>query len=138
MKLLPDVVAKYNAQTKLKIVEGSSPAAVASMKSAIDSRKPVVTASWMPNWAFAAMPIKALDDDLNAFPKPDSSHIVLSKKFGQKHPEIRKWMSQSALTEDQLASLMLEVTKTTDPVEAARKWLDVPANRQVAESWTKH
>jgi glycine betaine/proline transport system substrate-binding protein len=137
MKLLPDVMAKYSAQDKVKIVEGSTPAALAALKSGVDNNKPVVVALWKPHWAFAAMPIKALEDDRKGWPAADASHIVLSKEFAEKHGDIRGWMEKSKITDEQYASLMLAVSEATDPAEGAKKWLETPENRQAADEWLK-
>ncbi|WP_461186671.1 glycine betaine ABC transporter substrate-binding protein [Arthrobacter sp. Z4-13] len=135
MKILPNVVAKYEAQDKLSIIEGSSPAALAALKSGVDNNKPVVVALWKPHWAYAAMKIKALEDDRQGWPAEDGSHVVLSKEFAEKHGEIRGWMEKSSLTEDQYASLMLAVSEAKDPTEGAKKWLETPENRQAADEW---
>jgi glycine betaine/proline transport system substrate-binding protein len=138
MKLLPGVLAKYSAQDKLKIIEGSTPAALAALKSAIDNKKPVVVALWKPHWAFASMPIKALEDDTQGWPKPDGSYVVLSKKFAEKHADVRGWMSNSKLTEEQYAALMLAVSEAKDPAEGAHKWLEQSGNREAVDAWFKN
>jgi glycine betaine/proline transport system substrate-binding protein len=135
MKLLPGVLAKYSGQDKLKIVEGSTPAALAALKSGVENKKPVVIALWTPHWAFASMPIKTLKDDSQGWPKPDGSYVVLSKKFAEKHSDVKGWMSKSKLTEEQYASLMLAVSEVKDPAEGARKWLETPDNRAAADKW---
>ena len=137
MKLLPDVVAKYSAQEKLKIVEGSTPAALAALKSGIDNHKPVVVALWKPHWAFASMPIKALKDDAQGWPKPDGSYAVLNKKFAAAHPDVQGWMNNFKLTEEQYASLMLTVKEAKNPTDGANKWLETPQNRTTADTWLK-
>ena len=137
MKLLPDVLAKYSAKDKLKVIEGSTPAALAALKSGIDNKKPVVVALWQPHWAFASMPIKALKDDAQGWPKPDGSYVVLSKKFAESHADVRGWMSNSKLTDEQYASLMLAVSDAKDPIKGASKWLETPENRQTVDEWFK-
>jgi glycine betaine/proline transport system substrate-binding protein len=137
MKLLPDVLAKYSATDKLKIVEGSTPAALAALKSGVNSKKPVVVALWKPHWAYASMPIKALEDNAKGWPGPDGSYVVLSKSFAQKQPEIRGWMSKSKLTEKQYSTLMLAVSEAKDPVAGARKWLEQPGNKEAVDAWFK-
>ena len=72
------------------------------------------------------MPIKALEDDRQGWPKPDGSHVVLSKKFAEKHADVRGWMENSKLTDEQYASLMLAVSEAKDPAEGAKKWLETP------------
>ncbi|MDF2051652.1 glycine betaine ABC transporter substrate-binding protein [Arthrobacter sp. Cr_A7] len=137
MKLLPDVMAKYSAQNKLKIVEGSTPAALAALENGVNSNKPVVVALWEPHWAFASMPIKSLEDDLQGWPKPDSSYPVLSKEFAEKHADVVGWLSKSQLTEEQFASLMLSISEAKDPTEGVQKWLETPENRTAADEWLK-
>lgn len=137
MKLLPGVLAKYSGQDKLKIIEGSTPAALAALKSAVDNKTPVVVALWTPHWAFASMPIKALEDDSAGWPKPDGSYVVLSKKFAEGHPDVSGWMENSKLTEEQYASLMLAVSEADDPADGARTWLEEAGNREAADSWFK-
>jgi glycine betaine/proline transport system substrate-binding protein len=137
MKILPDVLAKYEAADKLAIVEGSTPAALAALKSGVDENKPVVVALWKPHWAFAAMKVKALEDDRQGWPAADGSHVVLSKEFAEKHGEVRGWMENSKLTDEQYASLMLAVSEAKEPAEGARKWLETPENRQAADEWLK-
>lgn len=138
MKLLPGVLEKYNAQDKFTIVEGSTPAALAALKDGIDKQKPVVNASWQPYWVFASLPIKALEDDLQAWPAPDGSHPVVSKQFSEKHPEIREWLANSKLTGEQFTELILAVNEAKDnPNDGAKKWLETPENRQTVDSWMK-
>ena len=135
MKILPDVLETYGAQDKLSIVEGSTPAALAALKDAAAKNEPVVATLWTPHWAFAAMPVKALEDDMGGWPKPDGSYIVLSEKFAEKAPEVVTWMSNSKITEEQYASLMLAASEAKDPAEGARKWLQDPENCTTADSW---
>ena len=135
MKILPDVLQKYGATDKLNIVAGSTPATLAALKDAAAKNEPVVATLWTPHWAFASMPIKALEDDLGGWPGPDGSYVVLSKKLAEKAPEVVKWMSNSKLSEEQFASLMLAASEAKDPVEGAKKWLETPENRKTADSW---
>ena len=83
------------------------------------------------------MHVKALEDDAQGWPKPDGSHIVLSKKFAESHADVRGWMSNSKLTDEQYASLMLAVSEAKDPVKGASKWLETAENRQAADGWFK-
>lgn len=135
MKILPDVLKKYGAEDKLNIVAGSTPATLAALKDATANNKPVVATLWTPHWAFASMPIKVLEDNLEGWPKPDGSYVVLSKDFAAKEAEVVKWMSNFKITEDQFADLMLKVSEASSPTEGAKKWLENPDNRKAADSW---
>ncbi|MFC9334461.1 glycine betaine ABC transporter substrate-binding protein [Arthrobacter sp. NPDC057009] len=135
MKILPDVLKKYGAEDKLSIVAGSTPATLAALKDATAKNKPIVATLWTPHWAFASMPIKVLEDNLEGWPKPDGSYVVLSKKFAEKEADVVKWMSNFKITEDQFSSLMLNVSEASSPTEGAKKWLENPENKKAAESW---
>ena len=136
MKILPDVLQKYGATDKLNVVAGSTPATLAALKDAAAKNQSVVATLWTPHWAFSSMPIKVLEDDMGAWPKPDGSYMVLSKNFASKQPEVVKWMSKFKITDDQFSSLMLEVSKTpNNPVDGAKKWLENPDNKKAADSW---
>ena len=135
MKILPDVLKKYGAEDKLSIVAGSTPATLAALKDATAKNKPIVATLWTPHWAFASMPIKVLEDNLEGWPKPDGSYVVLSKKFAEKEADVVKWMSNFKITEDQFSSLMLNVSEASSPTEGAKKWLESPENKKAAESW---
>ena len=135
MKNVPDVLKKYGAEDKLSIVAGSTPATLAALKDATAKNKPIVATLWTPHWAFASMPIKVLEDNLEGWPKPDGSYVVLSKKFAEKEADVVKWMSNFKITEDQFSSLMLNVSEASSPTEGAKKWLENPENKKAAESW---
>jgi glycine betaine/proline transport system substrate-binding protein len=135
MKILPDVLKKYGAEDKLSIVAGSTPATLAALKDATAKNKPIVATLWTPHWAFASMPIKVLEDNLEGWPKPDGSYVVLSKKFAEKEADVVRWMSNFKITEDQFSSLMLNVSEASSPTEGAKKWLENPENKKAAESW---
>jgi len=135
MKILPDVLKKYDATDKLSIVAGSTPATLAALKDATAKNKPIVATLWTPHWAFASMPIKILKDNLGGWPKPDGSYVVLSKKFAEKDAEVAKWMSKFKITEDQFSSLMLDVSQASSPTDGAKKWLENPDNKKAADSW---
>lgn len=135
MKILPDVLKKYDATDKLNIVAGSTPATLAALKDAIAKNKPIVATLWTPHWAFSSMDIKVLEDNLEGWPKPDGSHVVLAKDFTAEHPDVAKWLSNFKLTEQQFSDLMLAVSEASSPTEGAKKWLENPDNKKAADSW---
>jgi glycine betaine/proline transport system substrate-binding protein len=138
MKQLPELLKAYDAQAKLSIVDGSTPAALAELEKSVQSKKPVVISLWQPHWVFANPAVKALKDPKQGWPKPDGSYVALSKKFAAAQPEIVEWMSNSKLTTDQYSSLMMAVSEAgSDPVKGARQWMETPENKQAVDTWFK-
>ncbi|MFJ4171767.1 glycine betaine ABC transporter substrate-binding protein [Paenarthrobacter sp. NPDC089714] len=135
MKILPDVLKKYGATDKLSIVAGSTPATLAALKDATAKNKPIVATLWTPHWAFSSMDIKVLEDNLEGWPKPDGSYVVLSKDFASKHADVAKWLGNFKITEQQFSDLMLNVSEASSPTEGAKKWLENADNKKAADSW---
>lgn len=135
MTLLPGVLEKYGMDKDFKVVDSSTPAALATLEKAVEEKKPVVATLWTPHWAFSAMDIKALEDPEAAWPEPDGSFVVVATDFREQHPDLVKWFENSKLTGEQYAELMYEVNKASDPSDGARTWLEVPENKALVEGW---
>lgn len=137
MRLLPGLMSTYGLSDSAKLISGSTPAMLAALSKAIDEKKPIVAALWTPHWAFAKMPIRVLEDDLNAWPAADGSYIALNKKFASDNPELVKWFSRMKLDDAQMAKLMLDVSEGKTKAAGVDKWLEDKTNKELAESWVK-
>lgn len=135
MTATPGMVAEYGGTDSLKVIEGSTAAMMASLEAAIAKKENVAVTLWSPHWAFAKMPIKALEDPKGAYGKPDSSIVVVNKAFKKNHAKIAEWMTNMELSDEQYASLMWEVNNGDTPQKGAQNWLKDPANRELADSW---
>lgn len=129
-----DVMPKYGMD-EFNLVDGSTPAMLAALKKAANAKQPTVAALWTPHWAFDTLPIRPLEDDKGAWPKPDGSHVVVSKQFTSEHAQVAEWFSNTRFTDDQLTSLMAAVHSAENPDAGVEKWL--AENQDVVASWTK-
>jgi len=135
MRQLGELLDSYGATDKLDVVEGSTPAALAELQNAVKDKKHTAILLWQPHWIFADESVKVLEDTENGWSAPDSSHIVLSKEFSKKHPDIQGWMNQSKLNDEQYSSLMNDVSNADDSESGARKWLEDSANNAAVQAW---
>ena len=71
MKAMREKVIPAYGLTDYNLVEGSSPAMLASLDSAIKQKQPIVVTLWQPHWAFSRFPLKVLEDTQTAFGPPD-------------------------------------------------------------------
>lgn len=135
MRQLGELLESYGASETLDVVEGSTPAALAELQNAVKEKKHTAILLWQPHWIFANDDVKVLEDTENGWAAPDSSHIVLSKEFSEKHKDIQDWMSRSKLDDKQYSTLMSDVSNADDSEAGARKWLEDPANNEAVQAW---
>lgn len=137
MNAMPKMLETYGLEDTYKVIDASTPAALATLERAARDQTPAIAALWTPHWAFASMDIKALDDPKEGWPAPDGSYVVVSEDFAEKRPEVTEWLSRIKFTAQQYAELMLAVSEGDSPKEGAQQWLSVAENRQLAEQWFK-
>jgi glycine betaine/proline transport system substrate-binding protein len=129
------VIPGYGLEGEYNLVEGSSPAMLASLDSAIKQNQPIVVTLWQPHWAFSRFPIKVLDDTQTAFGPPDQMQIVATKGWGEANPEVAGWLKNFKITPEQLSDLMLKIQNGGKGQEqaTAKQW--AADNKQVVDAW---
>jgi glycine betaine/proline transport system substrate-binding protein len=129
------VIPGYGLESEYNLVEGSSPAMLASLDSAIKQKQPIVVTLWQPHWAFSRFPIKVLDDTQTAFGPPDQMQIVATKGWGAANPEVAGWLKNFKITPEQLSDLMLKIQNGGKGQEqaTAKQW--AADNKQVVDGW---
>jgi glycine betaine/proline transport system substrate-binding protein len=129
------VIPGYGLGDEYNLVEGSSPAMLASLDSAIKQKQPIVVTLWQPHWAFSRFPIKVLDDTQTAFGPPDQMQIVATKGWGAANPEVAGWLKNFKITPEQLSDLMLKIQNGGKGQEqaTAKQW--AADNKQVVDAW---
>ena len=129
------VIPGYGLEGEYNLVEGSSPAMLASLDSAIKQQQPIVVTLWQPHWAFSRFPIKVLDDTQTAFGPPDQMQIVATKGWGEANPEVAGWLKNFKITPEQLSDLMLKIQNGGKGQEqaTAKQW--AADNKAVVDAW---
>ncbi|KOG26761.1 glycine/betaine ABC transporter permease, partial [Streptomyces viridochromogenes] len=99
---------------------------LAELDRSIKKREPVVVTLWTPHWAYGKYDLRKLKDPEGAWGKGEQIHTVAKKDFGQEFPELSGWLKNFKLTEEQLASLEVEIQKggAGNEKESARRWMD--------------
>ena len=137
MKAMREKIIPAYGLTDYNLVEGSSPAMLASLDSAIKQKQPIVVTLWQPHWAFSRFPIKVLEDTQTAFGPPDDMQIVATKGWSAANPEVAGWLKNFKITPEQLSSLMLDIQNAGKgkEQETAKAW--IAKNQQLVDSWLK-
>lgn len=126
-------IKDYNLD--MELVEGSDAAMVASLKKAIDEKKPIVVTGWSPHWKFTKFDLKYLDDPKKSFGDKENIHTVVGKNLKKDNPEAYKILDQFHWDEEDMGEVMLAIQDGKKPEEAAADW--VKKNPDKVKEWTK-
>lgn len=88
MRDAASAVKQYNL--KLKLVEGSTAAMTAALKSAIDRKEWIAVTIWDPSWMMQKYDVKFLKDPKVVFPPAQSYYWIGQKGFSAKNPHARE------------------------------------------------
>jgi len=75
---------------KLQLVEGSTAAMTAALKSAVDRKEWIAVTIWEPSWMMQKYDVKFLKDPKGIFPPPQSYYWIGKKGFSADHPHARE------------------------------------------------
>lgn len=131
-----NVLPGYGLDKEYQLAEGSTPAMLASLESAIKDNKPVVVTLWHPHLAFTKYPIKVLQDPKGAWGKPDELRTVTSQKFNQGKPEVVNWLKKFKMSDNDLGTLekAIQDKGKGKEQEAVKEWIS--QHQQLADSFT--
>jgi glycine betaine/proline transport system substrate-binding protein len=75
---------------KLQLVEGSTAAMTAALKSATDRKDWIAVTLWDPSWMFQKYDVKWLKDPKGVYPPAQSYYWIGQKGFTESHPHARE------------------------------------------------
>jgi glycine betaine/proline transport system substrate-binding protein len=135
MKAMREKVIPAYGLDNYNLVEGSSPAMLATLDSSIKQNEPVVVTLWEPHWAFSRFPLKKLEDPQGAWGEPDKLQAVATKGWSAENPELAGWLKKFTLTPDQIAGMMVKIQDAGKGNEqaGAKQWIS--ENQQVVDAW---
>ncbi|SFS70897.1 ABC transporter permease/substrate binding protein [Marininema halotolerans] len=122
-------------QLDMKLVEGSDAAMTASLKKAIDAKKPIVITGWVPHWMFKEYDLKFLEDPKKIYGGKENINTITSKDLKGKDPQAYKILDQFNWSADDMQQVMLEIHNGKMPEDAAADW--VKEHPEKVKEWTK-
>jgi glycine betaine/proline transport system substrate-binding protein len=117
-----------------RLLPSSEAAMAASLKEAIDGRRPIVVTGWKPHWMFARWQLRFLEDPRGAYPQQEDIHTVVRPGFETDFPGATEFLRRFELTAEQLNGLMAAMRdRDADPDAIAKKWLE--DHPEIVERW---
>jgi glycine betaine/proline transport system substrate-binding protein len=121
-----NVVKAYDL--KLKLVEGSTTAMTAALKSAFDRKEPVVVTVWDPSWMTKKFDLKFLKDPKGIFPPLQGYYWIGHKGFAAENPRARELMASVYVPITDITAMNAEVKDGKTMEEAIKGWTDSHAD----------
>lgn len=126
-----NVVKAYDL--KLKLVEGSTTAMTAALKSAFDRKEPVVVTVWDPSWMTKKFDLKFLKDPKGIFPPLQGYYWIGHKGFAAENPRARELMASVYVPITDITAMNAEVKDGKTMEEAIKGWTD--SHAELLKRW---
>ena len=131
MEVTEDLIEEYDLPFEL--LPSSEPAMLTEISEAMKEEKPIVAPLWSPHRIFSELDLKYLDDPKEVYGGVEKIHHATRLDFADDHPELATWFDNWNMDDDQIGSLMVEVSEAEDPLDGARKWVE--ENENVINEW---
>jgi glycine betaine/proline transport system substrate-binding protein len=113
---------------KLQLVEGSTAAMTAALKSAVDRKEWIAVTIWEPSWMMQKYPVKFLKDPKGIFPPPQSYYWIGKKGFSADHPHAREVIASVYVPLADITAINGAVSDGKKMDEAVKAWTDAHAD----------
>jgi len=131
MRETADVVSKYGL--KLQLVEGSTAAMTAALKSAVDRKEWIAATLWEPTWMALKYDTKFLADPKGIFAPPQSYYWIGQKGFSEANPDVREAMASIYIPIVDIASINAAVNDGKTMDQAVADW--TAAHADLLKRW---
>lgn len=120
MRETADVVSQY--ELDLQLVEGSTAAMTAALKSAVDRQEWVAVTLWEPTWMALQFDTKFLADPKGIFSPPQSYYWIAQDGFAAANPEAREVIGSVYVPIEDIARINAAVNDGKTMDEAVADW----------------
>lgn len=118
---------------KLKLLEGSTAAMTAALKSAVDRKESVAVAIWEPSWMAQKFDLKFLKDPKGVFPPPQGYYWIGHKGFSAEYPHAREVMAGVYVPITDITAINGEVKDGKTMEQAINGWTD--SHAELLKRW---
>ncbi|WP_448092527.1 glycine betaine ABC transporter substrate-binding protein [Pseudomonas lini] len=132
--LMSDATNAVNAYgIKLKLLEGSTAAMTAALKSAVDRKEWVAVTVWEPSWMAQKFDLKFLKDPKGVFPPPQGYYWIGHKDFSKAYPRAREVMASVYVPIADITAINGEVKDGKTMEQAVKGWTD--SHAELLKRW---
>ncbi|CAI8878814.1 glycine betaine/proline transport system substrate-binding protein [Pseudomonas jessenii] len=121
MRSASEAVKNYNL--KLQLVEGSSAAMTAALKSAVDRKEWIAVTLWDPSWMSMKFDVKYLKDPKGVFQPSQTYYWIAQKGFSEKYPQAREVVASIFIPITDIRAINGEINEGKSVDEAVKSWI---------------
>ncbi|RWR26923.1 glycine betaine ABC transporter substrate-binding protein [Sinirhodobacter populi] len=121
MRDAAEAVKAYDLKPQL--VEGSTAAMTAALKSAVDRKEWIAVTVWQPSWMMQKFNLRFLDDPKGVFPPPQTYYWIGQKGFSEADPEAREAIASVYLPLADITAINSEVSDGKTMDQAVADWI---------------
>lgn len=121
MRSASEAVKNYNL--KLQLVEGSSAAMTAALKSAVDRKEWIAVTLWDPSWMSMKFDVKYLKDPKGVFQPSQTYYWIAQKGFSEKYPQAREIVASIFIPISDIRAINGEINDGKSVDEAVKSWI---------------
>ena len=126
MREAADAVDAYGL--KLQLLEGSTAAMTAALKSATDRKEWIAVVVWEPSWMVQKFDTKFLADPKGVFSPPQSYYWIGQKGFSEQNPEAREAIASVYLPLADITAINTAVNDGKTMDQAVADWIAAHAD----------
>lgn len=109
---------------KLNLLEGSSAAMTAALKSAVDRKEWIAVTLWDPSWMTQKFDVKYLADPKGIFPPPQGYYWIGHKGFCAENPRAREVIASVYVPIGDIKAINGDVKDGKSMDDAVKAWTD--------------
>ena len=132
MRDTANAVEEYGLE--LQLVEGSTAAMTAALKSATDRQEWIAVTLWEPSWMVQKFDVKWLQDPKGVFPPPQSYYWIGEEGFSEENPDARELIASVYVPLAEITAINAAVNDGKSMDEAVADWIESHAD--LIERWT--
>jgi glycine betaine/proline transport system substrate-binding protein len=126
MRNTTKVIKDYNL--KLQLVEGSTAAMTAALKSAVDRKEWIVATLWEPSWMTQKFDVKFLKDPKGIYAPPETYYWIGNKGFSAENPHAREVLASVYVPLADITAINAAVSDGKTMDQAIKDWTDSHAD----------
>ncbi len=131
MRDTSNAVSEYGL--KLQLVEGSSAAMTAALKSATDRQEPIAVTIWEPSWMMQKFDVRFLEDPKGLVPAPQSYYWIGQAGFSAENPGARETIASVYVPLADITAINAEVSDGKTMDQAVADW--IAAHEDLISRW---
>ncbi|MFS2068107.1 glycine betaine ABC transporter substrate-binding protein [Pseudomonas sp. CT11-2] len=131
MRSTSEAIKAYGV--KLQLVEGSTAAMTAALKSAVDRKEWVAVTMWDPSWMTQKFDLKYLADSKGIYPPSQTYYWIGQKGFSEKHPRAREVIASIFVPITDIKAINGDIKDGKSVDEAVKAW--IAKNGDLIQRW---